>query len=170
MQHILSREVEGLARRDFSNPAVAEGATSRKGYLPKIRADRTRYRRSFRTSKRAFFYDKGDDGVEYGFWLPIFGGWLRNVEDEQMPPTFDYAKQVAQTAERIGFSTTLIAELNLNDIKGIKEPSLEAWTTAAASTSAPAPRRSTRTASRCAAPRLRAASSRRSATMVRARL
>ncbi|MER2034203.1 LLM class flavin-dependent oxidoreductase, partial [Exiguobacterium indicum] len=70
--------------------------------------------------------------MEYGFWLPIFGGWLRNVEDEQMPPTFDYAKQVAQTAERIGFSTTLIAELNLNDIKGIKEPSLEAWTTAAA--------------------------------------
>lgn len=132
MQHILSREVEGLARRHFSNPAVAEGATSRKGYLPKIRADRTRYRRSFRTSKRAFFYGKGDDGVEYGFWLPIFGGWLRNVEDEQMPPTFDYAKQVAQTAERIGFSTTLIAELNLNDIKGIKEPSLEAWTTAAA--------------------------------------
>ena len=70
--------------------------------------------------------------MEYGFWLPIFGGWLRNVEDEQMPATFDYAKQVAQTAERIGFSTTLIAELNLNDIKGIAEPSLEAWTTAAA--------------------------------------
>lgn len=70
--------------------------------------------------------------MEYGFWLPIFGGWLRNVEDEQMPATFDYTKQVAQTAERIGFSTTLIAELNLNDIKGLEAPSLEAWTTAAA--------------------------------------
>ena len=70
--------------------------------------------------------------MEYGFWLPIFGGWLRNVEDEQMPATFDYAKQVAQTAEQIGFSTTLIAELNLNDIKGLEAPSLEAWTTAAA--------------------------------------
>ncbi len=51
------------------------------------------------------------------FWLPIFGGWLRNVNDESMPPTFEYAKQTAQAAEQLGFSTTLIAELNLNDIK-----------------------------------------------------
>lgn len=53
--------------------------------------------------------------MKYGFWLPIFGGWLRNVEDEGMPPTFGYAKQVAQSAEQWGYSTTLIAELNLND-------------------------------------------------------
>ncbi|VXC13293.1 conserved hypothetical protein [Bacillus mycoides] len=33
--------------------------------------------------------------MEYGFWLPIFGGWLRNVDDESMPPTFEYAKQTA---------------------------------------------------------------------------
>ncbi len=32
--------------------------------------------------------------MKYGFWLPIFGGWLRNVEDENMPATFDYAKRV----------------------------------------------------------------------------
>ncbi|KMQ06817.1 LLM class flavin-dependent oxidoreductase [Bacillus thuringiensis] len=70
--------------------------------------------------------------MEYGFWLPIFGGWLRNVDDESMPPTFEYAKQTAQAAEQLGFSTTLIAELNLNDIKGVSAPSLEAWTTAAA--------------------------------------
>lgn len=31
--------------------------------------------------------------MKYGFWLPIFGGWLRNVENENMPPTFDYAKR-----------------------------------------------------------------------------
>ena len=49
-----------------------------------------------------------------------------------MPPTFDYALQVAKRAEELGFSTTLIAELNLNDIKGPAEPVLEAWTTAAA--------------------------------------
>ncbi len=67
-----------------------------------------------------------------GFWLPIFGGWLRNVENEDMPPTFDYASRVAQRAEELGFSTSLIAELNLNDIKGPAEPVLEAWTTAAA--------------------------------------
>ncbi|KOO47486.1 LLM class flavin-dependent oxidoreductase [Priestia koreensis] len=70
--------------------------------------------------------------MRYGFWLPIFGGWLRNVEDEHMPATFDYAKEVIQKGEEWGFDTTLIAELNLNDIKGPKEDSLEAWSTAAA--------------------------------------
>ncbi|MBA2676787.1 MAG: alkanesulfonate monooxygenase, partial [Ktedonobacteraceae bacterium] len=55
---------------------------------------------------------------QVGFWLPIFGGWLRNVEDEQMPASFEYCQQVTQRAEELGFSTTLIAELNLNDIKG----------------------------------------------------
>jgi dimethylsulfone monooxygenase len=70
--------------------------------------------------------------MEYGFWLPIFGGWLRNVNDENMPPTFEYAKTVIQSAEKWGYSTTLIAELYLNDIKGPEQDSLEAWTTAAA--------------------------------------
>lgn len=70
--------------------------------------------------------------MKYGFWLPIFGGWLRNVEDEHMPPTFEYAKTVIQAAERWGYDTTLIAELYLNDIKGPESDSLEAWSTAAA--------------------------------------
>lgn len=70
--------------------------------------------------------------MKFGFWLPIFGGWLRNVEDEQMPATFEYAKEVIQKAENWGYDTTLIAELYLNDIKGIEENSLEAWSTAAA--------------------------------------
>jgi FMNH2-dependent dimethyl sulfone monooxygenase len=70
--------------------------------------------------------------MKYGFWLPIFGGWLRNVEDEKMPPTFEYAKKVIQSAENWGYDTTLIAELYLNDIKGPEADSLEAWSTAAA--------------------------------------
>lgn len=70
--------------------------------------------------------------MKYGFWLPIFGGWLRNVAEENMPPTFEYAKQVIQRAEQLGYDTTLIAELYLNDIKGPESDSLEAWTTAAA--------------------------------------
>ena len=72
------------------------------------------------------------NGPRMGFWLPIFGGWLRNVDDEGMPATFDYCRQVAQRAEALGFTTTLLAELNLNDIKGPAEPVLDAWTTAAA--------------------------------------
>ncbi|WP_409303350.1 LLM class flavin-dependent oxidoreductase [Peribacillus sp. SCS-155] len=70
--------------------------------------------------------------MKFGFWLPIFGGWLRNVEDENMPPTFEYAKKVIQSAEKWGYDTTLIAELYLNDIKGPERDSLEAWSTAAA--------------------------------------
>jgi dimethylsulfone monooxygenase len=70
--------------------------------------------------------------MRYGYWLPVFGGWLRNVEDEGMEASWGYAKKVAQRSERIGFDLTLIAELNLNDIKGVEAPSLDAWSTAAA--------------------------------------
>lgn len=70
--------------------------------------------------------------MRYGYWLPIFGGWLRNVEDENMQPTWEYVSRLARRSEQIGFSLTLIAELNLNDIKGMEAPSLDAWSTAAA--------------------------------------
>ncbi len=64
--------------------------------------------------------------------MPIFGGWLRNVEDEQMEATFEYNKRLAERAEKIGYDITLLAELNLNDIKGANAPVMECWTTAAA--------------------------------------
>jgi FMNH2-dependent dimethyl sulfone monooxygenase len=64
--------------------------------------------------------------------MPIFGGWLRNVDDERMAASFDYNRRVAQRAEALGFDITLLAELNLNDIKGATAPVLECWTTAAA--------------------------------------
>lgn len=70
--------------------------------------------------------------MRYGYWLPVFGGWLRNVADEKMEATWNYAKRLAQRSEQIGFDLTLIAELNLNDIKGVEAPSLDAWSTAAA--------------------------------------
>jgi FMNH2-dependent dimethyl sulfone monooxygenase len=70
--------------------------------------------------------------MRFGYWLPVFGGWLRNVDDEQMTPTWDYVKKLAQRSEQIGYDLTLVAELNLNDIKGIEAPSLDAWSTAAA--------------------------------------
>ena len=70
--------------------------------------------------------------MKFGIWQPIFGGWLRNIENENMPATFEYTKKVAQAADRLGFHITLIAELYLNDIKGQEESSMEAWTTTAA--------------------------------------
>ncbi|MGH7582753.1 MAG: LLM class flavin-dependent oxidoreductase [Gemmatimonadales bacterium] len=70
--------------------------------------------------------------MRYGYWLPVFGGWLRNVPDEGMEASWAYVKRLAQRSEHIGFDITLIAELLLNDIKGIDAPSLDAWSTAAA--------------------------------------
>jgi dimethylsulfone monooxygenase len=70
--------------------------------------------------------------VRYGFWTPVFGGWLRNVRDEGMAATWDYTRRLCQRAEEIGYDLTLIAELNLNDIKGTDQPALDAWSTAAA--------------------------------------
>ncbi len=70
--------------------------------------------------------------MRYGYWLPVFGGWLRNVEDENMEASWDYVSRLARRSEEIGFDVTLIAELNLNDIKGVSAASLDAWSTAAA--------------------------------------
>ena len=70
--------------------------------------------------------------MRYGFWLPVFGGWLRNIDDEQMPATWDYVSELTLRAEAFGYDLTLIAELNLNDIKGPASDSLDAWSTAAA--------------------------------------
>lgn len=70
--------------------------------------------------------------MKYGYWLPVFGGWLRNVPDEGMDASWEYVKRLARRSEEIGFDLTLVAELLLNDIKGIEAPSLDAWSTAAA--------------------------------------
>jgi FMNH2-dependent dimethyl sulfone monooxygenase len=70
--------------------------------------------------------------MRYGYWLPVFGGWLRNVEDECMTIDWSYVSRLVRRSEETGYSLTLIAELNLNDIKGVDAPSLDAWSTAAA--------------------------------------
>jgi FMNH2-dependent dimethyl sulfone monooxygenase len=70
--------------------------------------------------------------MRYGFWLPVFGGWLRNLDDEKMEASWEYTSSLCRRAEQLGYDLTLIAELNLNDIKGVDAPSLDAWSTAAA--------------------------------------
>ncbi len=70
--------------------------------------------------------------IRFGYWMPVFGGWLRNVEDERMAATWPYVRDLAQRSEELGYDLTLIAELNLNDIKGVRAPALDAWSTAAA--------------------------------------
>jgi dimethylsulfone monooxygenase len=70
--------------------------------------------------------------MRFGYWMPIFGGWLRNVPDEGMPVSWPYVRDLARESEQHGFELSLIAELNLNDIKGHRAPSLDCWTLAPA--------------------------------------
>jgi FMNH2-dependent dimethyl sulfone monooxygenase len=70
--------------------------------------------------------------MRFGYWMPVFGGWLRNVPDEGMSIDWPSMKALAVESEQVGFDLSLIAELNLNDIKGHRAPSLDAWTLAPA--------------------------------------
>lgn len=65
--------------------------------------------------------------MHFGYWTPVYGGFLRNVGEEGMPATWEYIKRVSQQADALGYHTTLVPELYLNDRKGIEAPSLEAW-------------------------------------------
>ena len=40
--------------------------------------------------------------MRFGYWMPVFGGWLRNVEDERMDASFAYNKKLARRSEQIG--------------------------------------------------------------------
>jgi FMNH2-dependent dimethyl sulfone monooxygenase len=70
--------------------------------------------------------------MKFGYWTPVYGGFLRNIEDEGMEASWDYVKTVSQLADRLGYHITLVPELYLNDRKGIEAPSLEAWSLASA--------------------------------------
>ncbi|MDQ0615808.1 FMNH2-dependent dimethyl sulfone monooxygenase [Microbacterium sp. W4I4] len=71
--------------------------------------------------------------IDLGYWTPVYGGFLRNVRDEgRMTATWEYIREVSVTADRLGFHTTLVPELYLNDRKGTDAPSLEAWSLSAA--------------------------------------
>lgn len=83
--------------------------------------------------------------VKIGLYLPVYGGWLPSrdssraqidgmyfVDENEEPPTYEYVKQVAIEAEKIGIHSLWIPDHMLNPIKGEQAPSLEAWTLAVA--------------------------------------
>lgn len=71
--------------------------------------------------------------IDLGYWTPVYGGFLRNVREEgRMAATWEYIREVSVKADRLGFHTTLVPELFLNDRKGVEAPSLEAWSLSAA--------------------------------------
>jgi len=69
--------------------------------------------------------------MRYGYWAPVFGGWLRNTKDEPQA-SWEHLSGIVTRSEDLGYDLTLIAELNLNDIQGIEAPALDAWSSAAA--------------------------------------
>src|SRR3569623_2905150 len=75
--------------------------------------------------------------MRFGHWMPVFGGWLRNIPDEGMEASWDYVRRLTQRSEQTGWDLSLIAELNLNDIKGVEAPALDAWSPAAALAAVP---------------------------------
>src|SRR5699024_12028805 len=55
--------------------------------------------------------------MRFGYWTPVYGGFLRNVEDEGMPATWEYVRKVSTLADRLDFELTLVPELYINDRK-----------------------------------------------------
>ena len=43
--------------------------------------------------------------MRFGYWMPVFGGWLRNVRDEGMSIAWPYIRDLAEESERQGFGT-----------------------------------------------------------------
>ena len=68
--------------------------------------------------------------MKFGYWSPVWGSWLRNVDDDHTPCSWEYVRDLAVSLENKGYELTLVPELNLNDIKGHEAPVLDAWTVA----------------------------------------
>src|SRR5439155_1296206 len=95
---------------DRSEPTAMTGtrSTSRETNWPAAGSSPTRSA-SDRDTRARSAHAKVDP-MRFGFWMPVFGGWLRNVEDEGLPATFEYQRELALRAEATGWDLTLIAE------------------------------------------------------------
>jgi FMNH2-dependent dimethyl sulfone monooxygenase len=57
--------------------------------------------------------------MRYGYWLPVFGGWLRNIQDEGMEASWNYVSRLARRSEEIGYDLTLALGRGKAAISGI---------------------------------------------------
>ena len=62
--------------------------------------------------------------MRFGYWMPIFGGWLRNVTDEGMPLSWPYTRDLAAESEQLGFDLSLIAELEQRETGPYSTPQI----------------------------------------------
>ena len=60
--------------------------------------------------------------VKLGIYIPMYGGWLRGVDEEE-EVSFNYAAKVALKAEERGIHSLRVPGLLLNPIKGERAPS-----------------------------------------------
>jgi dimethylsulfone monooxygenase len=64
--------------------------------------------------------------MEFGVWLPVYGGWLR-VKHDRRRPHFALCRDVALSAERLGFSYLYASENYLNCVYGPQHEVADAW-------------------------------------------
>ena len=67
--------------------------------------------------------------IKLGIYIPMYGGWLRGVDEGENEPTFKYASDAAIKAENMGIESIWVPDHLLNPPKGETASSLEAWTT-----------------------------------------
>lgn len=67
--------------------------------------------------------------IKIGIYIPVYGGWLRGIREEESRPTFKYASEAAIKAEDMGLESIWVPDHLLNPMKGESAPCLEAWTT-----------------------------------------
>lgn len=66
------------------------------------------------------------DEMEFGVWLPVYGGWLR-LTDERHRPHFHLCNLVAQRAEAHGFKYLYASENYLNCVYGPTHEVADVW-------------------------------------------
>jgi FMNH2-dependent dimethyl sulfone monooxygenase len=69
--------------------------------------------------------------MEFGIWLPVYGGWLRSL-DAPTGPDVAACLAIAQQAEALGFDFLYASENLLNCIHGPRESVADAWSILAA--------------------------------------
>jgi dimethylsulfone monooxygenase len=69
--------------------------------------------------------------MEFGIWLPVYGGWLRSL-DAPTGPDVASCLAIAQQAEALGFDFLYASENLLNCIHGPSESVADAWSILAA--------------------------------------
>jgi FMNH2-dependent dimethyl sulfone monooxygenase len=83
------------------------------------------------TSMQVYEAGKPSSKMQFGIWLPVYGGWLRTT-DQPTGPDVAACLAIAQQAEAMGFDFLYASENLLNCIHGPAEGVADAWSILAA--------------------------------------